>query len=644
MGHAMLYTTPESLHERLPMTDPSGRYLLTADARVDNREELARRLGWPAGRLTDAVPDSQLILEAYKRWQERALEYILGDFTLAVWDRIERRLVLARDHLGIRVLYLYCAPDLLVWGTEIKAVLAHPRVPRSVNEAQLARYLADDFSHRTETVFQGIERVPAATMVVVEPGRRQQRTYWELSIPPEDPSLKTPEDYVAAFREHMMEAVRCRLRSAYPVGTQLSGGLDSSVVAVAARCVLAQTDPAAALRTYSTVFERVPKSDERPYIEAVLATGGFDPRFVAGDVPGFMAWQDTLWRYEDEPLVNPNYYLTYGLNERARADGTRIMLGGFDGDTVVGYGLERFAELARQEDWAAFVGNADAVATRRQWGPRRARAFYFERYGGWYLEDLVRQGRWLRWWRNVTAVARAAGMSRRWLAVQYGVDSLARHLMRRSQDVVSDAPDLLREETIKRYGLRQKRTPIVRKADFFSGDLRDLHLRKYENPFFSIGLEGIERAYAAFGIEARHPFFDMRLVQFCLGIPPACKLREGWTRWILRAAFRDFLPAIVVDRPQKASLAHNFVFQVGHVEKEAFAGALNTVLEEGAGGLLQAAPVRSAYERIRQGRPESGDIGRLSRVMLVAEWRRRHPAVGNAVQRATPMPSGTTVH
>lgn len=636
LGHAMLYTTPASLHERLPLEDRTGRYTITADARVDNRDDLARRLGWPAKGpvLTPEIPDSHLILAAYARWQEQALDHIIGDFTFAIWDRVERRLVLARDHLGIRSLYVHATRDLLVWGTEIKAVLAHPQVPREVNEAQLARYLIDDFSHPTETAYRGIERVPPGTYLIVETDRLRQQTYWEAAIPEDDPALTTPEDYVAAFREHLMEAVRCRLRSAYPVGAQLSGGLDSSTIAVAARHVLRQADPAATLRTYSTVFEQVPRSDERPYIEAVLAQGGFIPQFIAGDQPGFYAWQDTLWTYEDEPLVNANYYLTYAINEQARADGTRILLGGFDGDTVVGYGFERFVEAARQGNWEAFVSNADAIAARRQWDRQRARAFYFERHGANYLEDLIRRGSWLRWWREVNAVAREAGFSRRALATRYGRAPLLRRLApwrdRSSSEEADNGSELLLEEIRKRYGISEKRTPVLPKADFSARDIRDLHLHKYRNPFFPIGLEGIERAYAAFGLEARHPFLDVRLVEFCLSVPPACKLRDGWTRWILRAAFRDLLPPAVAERPQKTSLVPNFVFQVQHAEKTAFDQSTGPALSNDIGDWIQPGPVRDACERIRQGAPGGRDIGRVSRVLLVAGWRRQQHAARSA--------------
>jgi asparagine synthase (glutamine-hydrolysing) len=129
LGHRMLWTTPESLHEQLPLEDKTAKIVLTADARIDNRDELIEALdltgqpGWE-------ISDGELILRAYEKWGEQCPENLLGDFVFAIWDERKQRLFLARDHFGVKPLYYYRSDRVFVFASEIKALLCVPEVPR----------------------------------------------------------------------------------------------------------------------------------------------------------------------------------------------------------------------------------------------------------------------------------------------------------------------------------------------------------------------------------------------------------------------------------------------------------------------------------------------------------------------------------
>src|SRR2546427_256925 len=268
LGHGMLHTTPESLREQQPLVGTRGDLVLVADARIDNRGELCSLLPAPS----DAT-DAELILAAYERWGEHCPEHLLGDFAFAMWDGRTQRLFCARDHFGVKPLYYHHRPSrLFAFASEIKGLLALPDVPRRLNETRVADYLVPLLEDKVITFYEEIVRLPPAHRMVVSRDGVLIEQYWALD-PEREIRMKSDAEYAEAFREIFTEAVRCRLRSAFPVGSMLSGGLDSSSIACVARELLAE-DGGGKLHTFSAIFPDVPECDEREYIDAVVAGGG----------------------------------------------------------------------------------------------------------------------------------------------------------------------------------------------------------------------------------------------------------------------------------------------------------------------------------------------------------------------------------
>ena len=174
LGHRMLHTTPESLHEELPLVSAYGDLALTADARIDNRGELLSALR--IDRPHEEVCDSELIIEAYKKWGERCPERLLGDFAFAIWDGRNRRLFCARDHMGVKPFYYYRSYRLFAFASEIKALLCLPDVPHKLNEVQIADYLLDNYyEDKAVTFYEGILRLPPAHVTSVSHGHSSTR-------------------------------------------------------------------------------------------------------------------------------------------------------------------------------------------------------------------------------------------------------------------------------------------------------------------------------------------------------------------------------------------------------------------------------------------------------------------------------------
>lgn len=529
LGHQMLHTTPESLHEKLPFVHRSGDFVITADARIDNRDELFRLLNM-GGRPKADVADSELILAAYERWGEKCPEKLIGDFAFAIWDQRERKLLCARDHMGVRPLVYFISDRVFIYATEIKAILKHSGVPRRLNELKVAEYLVANFDDKAGTFYQDILRLPAAHYIVVSEEGVRSRRYWSPEL---SGSIKLSSDaeYADAFRELFSLSVQCRLRSAFPVGSSLSGGLDSSsVVGMAHQLLSADEDKR--LHTFSAIFpslEKVdPRIDERSYIDAVLAFGDFESHLIRAD--RLSPWIDLLWK-DDEAIPVPNLYLEHAILGVARQSGVRVVLNGLDGDNTVSHGHE-------------------------------------------LLPELVRTGKWRKLNAEVTSLAHIMGVGRKRIVWRLGIKPLIpenvtdiyRTVRSRNRQSGNDAAEIVNSGFARDVNLTERIKTLEGARSTGKFSVREHHWRAVGSGLLQSVLEWQNKVAAVNQVEARCPFFDQRLIQFCLLLPPEQKFRRGLDRAIVRQAMSGLLPELVLLREQKSDLGANF--RSGLLDKE----------------------------------------------------------------------------
>ncbi len=249
-----LHTTPESLLERMPASNPSQTAIITADARIDNRAELLESLGFEEAHST--VTDSDLICAAYEAWGEKCANKLIGDFVFAIWDCKRRCLFCARDPMGVKALYYYDSPRIFAFASEIKSLLCLRDVPRELNEVRVADYLVNLFEDREITFYKGIKRIPAASTLLVTSGGTKCARFWSLD-PQREIRLRSDEEYAEAFLDLFTQCVRSRLRSAFPIASTLSGGVDSSAIACLSGKLLGMKGKT--LHTVSAIFPGVPE-------------------------------------------------------------------------------------------------------------------------------------------------------------------------------------------------------------------------------------------------------------------------------------------------------------------------------------------------------------------------------------------------
>lgn len=537
-GHRMLWTTPESLHEKLPLTNKTGELTITADARIDNRDELFSTLNLN-GRPHDTITDSELILAAYEKWGEQCPEKLLGDFSFAIWDKRNQKIYCARDHMGVKPFYYYHSDRTFVFASEIKALLTLQEIPRRLNELKVADYLEFMEEDKAITFYQDILRLPSAHNLEVDYKGVRSIQYWSLD-PKQEIKLRSDEDYAESFREIFMEAVCRRLRSAFPVGSMLSGGLDSSSIVCMARQLLSQNG-GGRLHTFSAIFNDVPECDERPYINAVLAQDGLEPHYLNADHISPWVDLDHVFFHEDEPFPAPNLFIDWTICQVAKEHGVRVLLNGLDGDTTVSHGIAYLTELASEGRLGTVFGEING------------------------LSEHFKQTRW-KFLRSYCIGPLVPKPMKQVWRILHGRN----HLGWKLNEIIN--PDFA-----KRVGIRNRVRTLREKTAQSVRTEREDHYRRLTYGGIAVTLEIGDKAAAAYPLEFRYPFFDRRLIEFCLALPPIQKIDQGWTRLIMRRAMTDILPKEIQWRGGKSDLSPNFnrallIFERERLEKMIWGG------------------------------------------------------------------------
>jgi asparagine synthase (glutamine-hydrolysing) len=624
-GTRILHTAPEQQGIERPIARLEGDVLLVvADARIDNRRELVDRLD--LRQTAEGIPGEELILAAYRAWGSSAPKHLIGDFAFVLWDRERRTLFCARDSIGARPFCYYLSERVFIFASEIKALFCLPEVPRELDEVQVAFFLDNFIDDPERTFYRNIRRLPAAHILEVSPDNVRMERYWE---PDPNREIRFPSDgqYDEAFREIFFEAVRVRMRDADPVGASLSGGLDSSSIVMAARRLLPADRP---VHAFSAIFPSVPEAeleaiDERAFIDAITEVPGIVPHPVRADLVEPLADYDRLFRHLDSPPLGFNLYMNLALLESARGEGVRVLLDGTDGDSVVSHGYERFIDLANEGRWPTIVEEVKALTARHE----STRGWFPSQLVYPQLSRLARAGRWRRLWRASKVVAQGLDRSRGRLLLRYGVGARVPNrvleLYRRRGRAEEPWKPLIRGEFAQRTGLEERKRALS-PYDSPAQSAREDHARVLSLPRYQFAMELIDGTAAAFGIEPRFPFFDRRLVEFCIAIPPEQKLAGGWTRLIHRRAMEGILPPMVQWRVHKGNLGFNFVRGMREVEGPKLAAILfeePSVLED----YVDMDVVRSALERFLASEPSleaSDDAMLLYKATVLALWLRDH--------------------
>jgi len=514
LGHTMLWNTPESLHEHLPLVNARGDTTITTDARIDNRDELIHILGF-GGRDRRQIGDSELILTAYEKWGEECPARLVGDFAFAIWDGRRQILFCARDHFGVKPFCYYHRQDrVFVFASQLRALLALQQVPRQINEGRIADYLVGVLEgiDNTSTLYQEVYRHPPAHTLTVGSGSFSARRYWSLD-PTREVHYNSDGEYTEAFGEIFSEAVRCRMRSASPPGFMMSGGMDStSIVGVARQ--LAAKNGSLPIHTFSAIS--ADKTDiETRNILAMHRMDGLQGMMIRPDqLSSFVADFDDFVEQSDDLMDNWIIHVPLTLYTAARRRGVRIILDGVPGDNVVSQGTGYITFLLRTGKWRTAV--TEAVGISRLYHP------YYPL--------------WKTLFKSARAAFAPAWGRRLWRKIRP-----RNKLSEAIKDTIID-PDFANSvDVLGRLEIQRKSVhPAPPKT------IRETQFNNLNAPYITAALERYDRVAAMHSIEARHPFMDRRLVEFCLALPWTKRMHRGRSKIVLRDATAGLIPKEVL--------------------------------------------------------------------------------------------------
>jgi asparagine synthase (glutamine-hydrolysing) len=493
MCHSLLRTVEQHERELQPI---SLRHLtITADARIDAQDELIGRIRAKGAAAAPGMSDAELILAAYDAWGENCVDFLLGDFSFAIWDGKRQQFFLARDQLGVKPFFYFLSDEVCVFSNTLDCVLIHPAVPDRLSDRAIADFLLFGILRdHSATVYDEIHRLPPGHSMVVSRDGIAMREYWELPID-EPLYLGRPKAYVEQFLDHLNVAVADRLRVP-TVGILMSGGLDSPSVAAAASKILRGRHGVESVRAFSN--SQPAADDEHKYAQLVAEALGIPIEFHENrDVDAPADWTDSRL-HTPQPVPFANY--TAGFRDRCRT----------------------YSSHSR----VAFYGE----------GPDNALMFEWKSH----CRELLRSGRFVR---AATDIVIDAFLHRK-IPTPSGLFSTSTPQTRQFAD--DDVPVWMNEDFERSVGARGRVRELHNRRSRLH-PYRPLAYQSIRETFWGSLFESYDSASTLANLEMRHPYADLRMLRFLLAVPvlPWCR-----GKYLIRSSMRGTLPDRVLNRPK----------------------------------------------------------------------------------------------
>ncbi len=493
LGHVRLSILDLSQSGHQPMCFRQ-RYTIVYNGEIYNYIELREELK-QVGYSFSTQCDTEVVLAAYDHWGEDCQTHFNGFWAFAIYDCQTQELFLSRDRYGVKPLYYTNKPGYLLFASEIKTLLQDERVPRVANDSVIFDYLVNGFVDCTEeTFFDGILRLSAGCCMRVDrEGRQSLHRYYQLHY---EERLFEPmtDKMVEQFRKHFEQSIRLRLRSDVPVGSCLSGGLDSSSIVCESNRQLYEQGEGGNLQTFSSCYRGDP-NDERRFMDAVIDYTGANAHFTYPTGDTLFEDLDQLIYTQDEPFVSTSMYASYCVMRMAHDSQAKVLLDGQGADEIL-------------------------------CGYRKARVYYIKRLLGakrfsLAFRELVRYLPYIRKGKNVSVLA-DLNMLRQFFGK-------------------TDSTDIRHRYLEKQFATRSLSNSYQENDRFLLND--------FERIVLPALLRYVDRNSMAFSIEDRLPFLDYQLVEYAMALPLNAKISGGYSKAIMRKALR--MPDIVRWRRDK---------------------------------------------------------------------------------------------
>ena len=501
LGHGMLWNTPESQYEHLPLKDKA--YILTMDARIDNRDELAKEIELPTDRPLSEIGDSEFILGAYEKWGNDCPKHLLGDFAFALWDEKKKQLFCTRDHMGGKQLYYYVTDTIFIFSSDLKALMESLLIPRTILDTSVAEYYINGSIYNDEmTFFDNVKKLPPANTLIISMNQLKTQCYWKAE---DSPKIDLPdiESYISQLRKLFERAVYDRMRTSYPLTAHLSGGLDSSPIAVLTARKLKLKGKK--LLTFNWLHEPEKKDDpyhnEWYFSKLVAEKEGIEHHYVnltSDDIYDSMSQKEIAYGEFS------TFYYESSVQKAVQAKNSRTILSGWGGDEIVSY---------------------------------HVRSYYV---------DLLIHGKMKKLYEELKYIKRTKNMRlKQFLGFVY--HKILMPLV--PEKYFCNMPKIQCQDVIFSF-MSSKFDPIVEKQmkeqPIFTGKInktiRDDMLAYWNNGHIQSRREAFSASSISNKIEYSYPLLDKRLIEFILGVPGEYFVKNAEGRYLFKSAVKDLLP------------------------------------------------------------------------------------------------------
>ncbi|MFX0061317.1 MAG: asparagine synthase (glutamine-hydrolyzing) [Candidatus Hermodarchaeota archaeon] len=509
-GHTRLSIIDLTDEANQPMMTEDGRYFIIFNGELYNYIELREELS-ALGVNFRTKSDTEVLLKSYRQWGIEVLNQLNGMFSFIIWDKKEEQILLVRDRFGIKPLYYTYIDDLLVLSSEMKPLIFLRDNEVSPNESIIWDFLSYGVQDRKdETFFNEIQRFPAAHYGRIDTqGNLSIVRYWDLAREVKklqnDGQFKKRDvdDHIQETKRLFLQSVQYRLRSDVPVGSCLSGGVDSSSIVSVIKEIVPKEDKAN-YETFSIVFDPSLPISERKFVDIVtkekkIKNNRYTP--TADDINQLF---ETFMTFQEEPVGGLSPFSQFCVMGLASHHNIKVLLDGQGADEIL--------------------------------------AGYFH-LGPYYFYELFKKLSWIRLAKEMKIKRYPKA------AISFLAQFLPNFLHRKIISIGKGMERQLKPSFVKKYRKKQKPTLLMRRHTLNQALMTSLeknfqHLLRYE-----------DRNSMAFSIESRVPFLDYRLVIYLLALPSEYIINKGTTKWIFKKAMEGLTPAAILDRQDKLGFA-----------------------------------------------------------------------------------------
>ncbi len=527
LAHRRLTIVDLSEAGRQPMSNEEGTIWISYNGEVYNHLELRRALE-NCGHRYRSKTDTETVIHLYEEYGVSSVSKLRGMYSFALWDSSQKQMLLARDRLGIKPLYYAHHNGCLLFASEIKALLAYPGFPREIDETALYHYLTFQSCPAPQTLFKGVHKLPAGTLMIQEVGKNARtQVYWDAIVPEKENSNESEDVCIEKIRTLLVESVDLRMMSDVPFGALLSGGIDSSiVVAMMAKRMERSVD------TFTVGFRGHEKSmREIPYARKVAAHCKTNHREELINQESYLEILSHIVYHLDEPVADPATIPHHFASKLAYENGVKVIQVG-EGSDELFCGYPAYLDILHfhNRTWR-YLNMIPRILARIMYLATTGLSREFHR--GFQISESFRKASCAEafFWGLGTGFTESEKVKlllpqfRRGISTSSSYEVIRPHIER----IAREKPE--------------------------SGDLERMIYLELKHRLPETLLMRVDKISMASSVEARVPFLDHRLVEYAMVIPASMKTEKGQTKSILRNAAKGLIPEEIAQRPKQGFTA-----------------------------------------------------------------------------------------